>query len=60
VPSLDNHEQLQQNGVPKLLSAQSFKTAYTDYQQHIVDELNASTDGTAPAIVGWAWKAGRD
>jgi Fe-Mn family superoxide dismutase len=52
VPSLDYHEELQQNGVPRLLSAQSFKTAYTDYQQYIVDELNLSTDGTALAIIG--------
>jgi Fe-Mn family superoxide dismutase len=47
VPPLDNHVQIEQNGVPGLLSPKGFNTAYTEYQGHIVDELNASTAGTS-------------
>ncbi|KAH8726305.1 Fe superoxide dismutase-like protein [Phaeosphaeriaceae sp. PMI808] len=46
VPTLANHEEVQQKGIPGLLSPQGFQTAYTDYQKHMVDELNASTAGT--------------
>ncbi|CAN9389784.1 hypothetical protein AA0112_g2533 [Alternaria arborescens] len=46
VPPLDNHAVIEQNGVPGLLSPKGFNTAYTEYQGHIVDELNASTAGT--------------
>ncbi|KAG9196706.1 superoxide dismutase, Fe-Mn family [Alternaria panax] len=46
VPPLDDHARLQQRGVPGLLSPEGFNTAYTEYQRHIVDELNASTAGT--------------
>ncbi|KAH9860797.1 hypothetical protein J1614_012130 [Plenodomus biglobosus] len=46
VPSLNNHIALQQNGIPGLLTPGGFKTAYTDYQQHMIDELNESTAGT--------------
>jgi Fe-Mn family superoxide dismutase len=33
--------------VPGLLTPKGFEVAYSDYQQHLVDELNASTTGTA-------------
>ncbi|KAI8935657.1 hypothetical protein NX059_007181 [Plenodomus lindquistii] len=46
VPALDNHADLEKNGIPGLLSANGFKTAYTDYHQHVIDELNESTVGT--------------
>jgi len=46
IPPLDNHAQVEQNGVPGLLSPKGFNTAYTEYQGHIIDELNASTAGT--------------
>lgn len=46
VPALANHVELQQNGVPGLLTSKGFQTAYTDYQQHMIDELNESTAGT--------------
>ena len=50
MPPLDNHAVIEQNGVPGLLSPKGFNTAYTEYQGHIVDELNASTAGTMDAI----------
>ncbi|KAJ4370403.1 hypothetical protein N0V83_004921 [Neocucurbitaria cava] len=46
VPTLGNHVELQKNGVPGLLTAKGFQIAYTDYQQHMIDELNESTAGT--------------
>ncbi|WYZ38051.1 hypothetical protein EsH8_II_001557 [Colletotrichum jinshuiense] len=46
VPTLANHDQLTANGIPSLFSKQGFRTAYTQYQQHIIDELNDSTAGT--------------
>ncbi|CAA9962256.1 hypothetical protein PTNB73_03158 [Pyrenophora teres f. teres] len=46
VPTLDNHEELEANGVPGLLSREGFKIAYTDYQKYMVDELNVSTAQT--------------
>jgi len=46
VPPLDNHAHLEQNGIPGVLSPTGFRTAYTEYQGHIIDELNASTAGT--------------
>lgn len=45
VPSLLNHDELQQNGIPGLLSPEGFKIAYTDYQQHMVDNLSAKVAG---------------
>jgi Fe-Mn family superoxide dismutase len=45
VPTLDSHVDLQQKGVPGLLTVKGFQTAYTDYQQHMIDELNESTAG---------------
>ena len=42
--------EIQQKGIPPLFSPQCFKTAYTDYQQHMIDELNTMTDGTPCAI----------
>jgi Fe-Mn family superoxide dismutase len=50
IPPLDNHAQVEQNGVPGLLSPKGFNTAYTEYQGHIIDELNASTAGTIGGI----------
>ncbi|KAF2134076.1 Fe superoxide dismutase-like protein [Dothidotthia symphoricarpi CBS 119687] len=47
VATLDNHVELQRQGVPGLLTATGFKAAYTDYQQLMLDELNESTAGTA-------------
>ncbi|KAH7069411.1 Fe superoxide dismutase-like protein [Paraphoma chrysanthemicola] len=46
VPTLQNHNDLQRHGISGLLSRKGFNTAYTVYQQHMIDELNASTDGT--------------
>ncbi|CAI6341642.1 unnamed protein product [Periconia digitata] len=46
VPALDNHAELQANGIPSLLSPRGFDIAYTQYHQHILDELNIITDGT--------------
>ncbi|KAF1845961.1 Fe superoxide dismutase-like protein [Cucurbitaria berberidis CBS 394.84] len=46
VPTLANHVDLQQRGIPGLLTPKGFKVAYTDYQQHMIDELNESTAGT--------------
>ncbi|EMD61928.1 hypothetical protein GGP41_002573 [Bipolaris sorokiniana] len=45
VPTLDNHVEIEKKGIPRLLTSQGFKTAYTDYQQHMIDELNTMTDG---------------
>ena len=50
MPALLNHAGLQQKGVPGLLSPKGFRIAYTDYQQHMVDELNESTAGTPSPI----------
>lgn len=51
MPALLNHEELEKNGVPGLLSREGFRIAYTDYQQHMVDELNESTAGMpSPSI----------
>ncbi|KAF7451978.1 hypothetical protein A1F99_037550 [Pyrenophora tritici-repentis] len=50
VPTLDNHAELEQNGVKGLLSAKAFQIAYTDYQKYMVDELNVSTARMTPAI----------
>lgn len=47
VPTLNNHDQLVQNGIPGLFSKEGFHTAYTQYQGHIVDELNICSAETA-------------
>ncbi|KAF2876510.1 Manganese/iron superoxide dismutase [Massariosphaeria phaeospora] len=47
VPTLANHAELQQNGIPGLYSPDAFREAYTDYMQHTIDQLNACTAGTA-------------
>lgn len=52
VPTLDNHTELQRNGVPGLLTPKGFQTAYTDYQSLMIDELNESTAGT-PSTSQW-------
>ncbi|KAF3006006.1 hypothetical protein E8E13_010546 [Curvularia kusanoi] len=46
VPSLDRHDQLVAEGIPGLFSKSGFDTAFTTYQQHIVDELNVITQQT--------------
>jgi superoxide dismutase len=38
-------------GIPGLFSKKGFQTAYTDYEQHMIDELNASTSGMSPRSV---------
>ena len=48
VPPLDNHHELQKNGIKDLFSPMAFDIAYTQYHQHIVDELNILTSGTFP------------
>jgi Fe-Mn family superoxide dismutase len=45
VPALSNHVELEKNGIPGLLSAKAFDIAYTQYHAHILDELNAVTQG---------------
>jgi Fe-Mn family superoxide dismutase len=45
VPALSNHVELEKNGIPGLLSAKGFDIAYTQYHAHILDELNAVTQG---------------
>ncbi|PSN60612.1 manganese and iron superoxide dismutase [Corynespora cassiicola Philippines] len=46
VPTLANHVELQQNGIPGLMSAKGFDIAYTQYHQHILDSLNFIIAGT--------------
>jgi Fe-Mn family superoxide dismutase len=50
LPALDKHDELVLDGVPGLLTPNGFKTAYLEYQQHMIDELNASTAGTKTAV----------
>ncbi|KAH6612667.1 Fe superoxide dismutase-like protein [Boeremia exigua] len=45
VPSLDRHDQLVANGIPGLFSPTGFQVAFSEYQQHTVDELNNETAG---------------
>ncbi|KAF9730599.1 superoxide dismutase [Paraphaeosphaeria minitans] len=47
VPSLLNHEDLIKNGIPGLFSNKQFDIAYTQYQGHIVNELNIATAGSS-------------
>jgi Fe-Mn family superoxide dismutase len=46
VANLLDHDVLEKRGVPGLLTPRGFEVAYSEYQQHLVDELNASTAGT--------------
>ncbi|GME52196.1 Fe superoxide dismutase [Neofusicoccum parvum] len=47
VPPITNHgSKFAEFGVPELLSAKGYKTAWTDYQQLIVDRLNEKVAGT--------------
>jgi Fe-Mn family superoxide dismutase len=55
VPTLLDHNGVQQKDVPGLLSAKGFRTAYTEYQQHMVDELNESTAGMHPDTGIWLY-----
>lgn len=51
VPPITNHgSKFAEFGVPELLSAKGYKTAWTDYQQLIVDRLNEKVAGTPPPI----------
>lgn len=45
VPSLSNHDELTTNGIKDLFSARQFQIAYTDYHQHLGDQLNAKVAG---------------
>ncbi|KAF2474730.1 Fe superoxide dismutase-like protein [Lindgomyces ingoldianus] len=45
-PTLANEAELEKNGIPGLLSPRAFRVAWTEYQQHMMDELNASTSGS--------------
>jgi superoxide dismutase len=45
MPTLLNVADMQEQGVPGLFTPKGFQIAWTDYQQHMVDELNASTSG---------------
>ncbi|KAF2645812.1 Fe superoxide dismutase-like protein [Massarina eburnea CBS 473.64] len=45
VATLDNHVELQTSGIPGLLTAKGFDTAYLQYQKLITDELNYMTSG---------------
>lgn len=45
VPTLLNGNEMQEQGVQGLFTPKGFETAWTEYQQHMVDELNASTSG---------------
>jgi Fe-Mn family superoxide dismutase len=60
VPSLQNHDQLVENGIPGLLSKEGFKIAYTDYQQLMVDEINAFTSGMDTIRANTRDQCGRD
>ncbi|KAH7132107.1 Fe superoxide dismutase-like protein [Dendryphion nanum] len=44
-PTLANHEQLRQNGIPGLFSPKGFSIAYDQYQEALVDDLNTLTAG---------------
>ncbi|KAF2176700.1 manganese and iron superoxide dismutase [Zopfia rhizophila CBS 207.26] len=46
VPDLQNQRELVQNGIPGLFSPKGFKIAYTEYMEHIIDQLNETTAGT--------------
>ena len=48
VPTLLNHTELQKNGIPGLFSREGFDIAYTQYQGHIINELNQITSGEHP------------
>lgn len=52
VPTLDKHVEMQTNGVPGLFTPKGFKTAYTEYQKYMIDELNESTAGMPFAPIG--------
>jgi len=45
---LKDNDALKQEGVPGFLSADSFKTAWTDYQGWVVERLNDKTAGNTP------------
>ena len=45
VPSLLNHSELERRGVPGLFSKEQFDIAYTQYQGHLMSQLNEATSG---------------
>lgn len=48
VPALTNYgNEFHANGIPELMSANTFRTAWTDYQQLMVDKLNEKVVGTS-------------
>ncbi|KAI9671516.1 MAG: hypothetical protein M1817_003568 [Caeruleum heppii] len=47
VPPLTHGTSFQENGVPSLLSRDGFDIAWTQYQAHMVDNLNRLTQGTS-------------
>lgn len=38
-------DKFKEEGVPGLLTAKAFKIAWTDYQEHILKKVNATTTG---------------
>ncbi|KAL5121798.1 hypothetical protein ACEQ8H_000013 [Pleosporales sp. CAS-2024a] len=46
LPTLENHVEMQEKGVPGLFSRAGFRTAYIDYQDYMMDQLNEVTAGT--------------
>jgi len=45
VPTLTNLSTYAENGIPGLFSKKAFDTAWTEYQEMLVDNLNRLTDG---------------
>lgn len=51
MPALTNYgNEFHANGIPELMSANTFRTAWTDYQQLMVDKLNEKVVGTLSSI----------
>ncbi|KAF1971394.1 Fe superoxide dismutase-like protein [Bimuria novae-zelandiae CBS 107.79] len=46
VPALLNHPELEANGIPGLFSKEGFRIAYTQYQKHVIEQLNTMTSGS--------------
>lgn len=46
LPVLANHQSLQKNGIPGLLSPKAFDIAFTQYHQSLLDELSILTAGS--------------
>lgn len=50
IPVLANQPELNQNGIPGLLSKKAFDIAYNQYQGHLVESLNLMTSGAQPEL----------